>query len=217
MNPSSQWVFPSTRRPISDPAIRRALGPLAVLSDDQAITDIFVTSDGRAFADRGSGAVGVTGLHLGQSESTNLARGLIEEGGRHLDEASPMVDVRLAEGMRVHAVLPPVAVGGPTMSIRFSRQAMVAVDDLAMQWTDQQRERVLSAVSDVSMGVVSDQPCDVARAVAKRQGNYSVYCVMDGSEARVTISAEHAGITLSRTAKAGPPVRDPWNGVESTP
>ena len=107
MNPSSQWVFPSTRRPISDPAIRRALGPLAVLSDDQATTDIFVTSDGRVFADRGSGAVGVMGLRLGQSESTNLARGLIEEGGHHLDEASPMVDVRLAEGMRVHAVLPP--------------------------------------------------------------------------------------------------------------
>jgi len=73
------------------------------------------------------------------------------------------------------------------------------------------------AASDVSMGVVSDQPCDVARAVAKRQGNYSVYCVMDGSEARVTISAEYAGITLSRTAKAGPPDREPWNGVESTP
>jgi len=146
VNPSSQWVFPSTRRAIADPAIRRALGPLAALSDDQAITDIFVTSDGRVFADRGSGAVVVTGLQLGQSESTDLARGLIEEGGRHLDEASPMVDVRLAEGMRVHAVLPPVAVGGPTVSIRFSRQAMVGVDDLELQWSDQQRQQVLSAV-----------------------------------------------------------------------
>jgi pilus assembly protein CpaF len=146
VNPSSQWVFPSTRRAIADPAIRRALGPLAALSDDQAITDIFVTSDGRVFADRGSGAVVVTGLQLGQSESTDLARGLIEEGGRHLDEASPMVDVRLAAGMRVHAVLPPVAVGGPTVSIRFSRQAMVGVDDLELQWSDQQRQQVLSAV-----------------------------------------------------------------------
>ena len=142
MNPSSQWVFSSTRRAIADPAIRRALGPLAALSDDQAITDIFVTSDGRVFADRGSGAVVGTGLQLGQSESTDLARGIIEEGGRHLNEASPMVDVRLAEGMRVHAVLPPVAVGGPILSIRFARQAMVAVDYLALQWTHQQRERV---------------------------------------------------------------------------
>jgi len=147
VNPSSQWVFSPTHRAIFDPSIRRALGPLAALSDDQAITDIFVTSDGRLFADRGSGAVVITGLQLGQSESTELARGLIEEGGRHLDEASPMVDVRLAAGMRVHAVLPPVAVGGPAVSIRFSRQAMVSVDDLALKWTPQQREQVLSAVN----------------------------------------------------------------------
>jgi len=72
------------------------------------------------------------------------------------------------------------------------------------------------AASDVSMGVVSGRPCDVARAVAKRQGHYRVYCVVDGPEARVTVSAEHPGITLSRTAKAGPPVLDPWSGGEST-
>ena len=73
------------------------------------------------------------------------------------------------------------------------------------------------AASDVSMGVVSGRPCDAARAVVKRQGNYSVYCLMNGPEASVTISAEHSGITLSRTATAGPSVHGVWSGDESTP
>ena len=73
------------------------------------------------------------------------------------------------------------------------------------------------AASDVSMGVVSGRPCDAARTVAKRQGNYTVDCLMNGSEASVTISAEHLGITLSRTATAGLTVHGVWSGGESTP
>jgi secretion/DNA translocation related TadE-like protein len=73
------------------------------------------------------------------------------------------------------------------------------------------------AASDVSMGVVSGQPCDVARVVAKRHGNYRVHCVIEGAEVEVTVSAEHAGITLSRVAHAGPPSIHPWSPIESAP
>jgi len=59
------------------------------------------------------------------------------------------------------------------------------------------------AASDVSMGVVSGRPCDAARAVAQRQGNYSVYCLMNGPEASVTISAEHLELP-----SRGPPQPD---------
>jgi len=168
VNPSSQWVFPSTRRPISDPAIRRALGPLAVLSDDQATTDIFVTSDGRVFADRGSATV--------------------------------MAIAMTAAGLVLCGVV--ILVGQLLLSVR----TIQSLADLAAL-----------AASDVSMGVVSGRPCDAARAVAQRQGNYSVYCLMNGPEASVTISAEHSGITLSRTATAGPSVHGVWSGDESTP
>ncbi|WP_336660544.1 CpaF family protein [Leucobacter sp. USHLN153] len=50
-----------------------------------------------------------------------LATGLIAAGGRHLDELHPCADVRLGDGIRVHAVLPPVAVGGAAVSIRLPR------------------------------------------------------------------------------------------------
>ena len=146
MNDETAWVFPSSARASSDPRVRAALGPLATVADDLSVTDVFVTCDGRVFADHGSGALQVAGLRLGGSESVELARRLIEEGGRHLDEASPVVDVRLTEGIRVHAALPPVAVGGASVSIRFSRQAMVGIDDLNLAWTPTDRDRILSAI-----------------------------------------------------------------------
>lgn len=141
------WTFP-TDGPLSvEPRVLDALGPLATLAVDPSVTDVFTLADGRVCVDRGDGAVLVSGLALSASDATDLARTLIEVGGRHLDEASPVVDVRLAPGIRVHAALPPIALGGAALSIRFSRRAFLGVDDLDIQWLDGQRDRLLAAVS----------------------------------------------------------------------
>ena len=145
MREDSSWAFPASP-PSRSQSARRVLGPLATLARDVTVTDIFVLGDGRVFADRGSGAVLVSDLRVAREETRELARALIEEGGRHLDEASPLVDVRLEDGVRVHAALPPVAVGGPTMSLRFPRHRSLTVDELNLGWSDQQRSRVLEAV-----------------------------------------------------------------------
>ena len=140
------WDFPVVTPPALPREVATALGPLQTVASDPTVTDVFVLADGRVHADRGHGAVVVTDLRLAPSQSIDLARSLIEYGGRHLDEASPLVDVRLADGIRVHAALPPVALGGAVLSIRFSRQDRRELDQLDIQWSNGQRARLLEAV-----------------------------------------------------------------------
>ena len=123
-----------------------SLGPLTSLSLDPDVTDLFVLANGHVFADRGQGAIQVTGMRLSAEEALFVARRLIEQGGRHVDEASPVVDVRLGSGTRVHAVLPPVAVGGAVVSIRFQRASKQGFDDLALDISEAVRHTVLYAV-----------------------------------------------------------------------
>lgn len=89
---------------------------LLPLVADPAVTDVFASSEG-VWADDGSG-LRKHALKLGERRVRELAVELVGAGGRHIDEASPCVDVRLGEGVRVHAVLSPVAVGGTQLSIR---------------------------------------------------------------------------------------------------
>lgn len=142
------WVFPQVSSATLDPQSVRALGPLGTLAGDPQVTDIFVVGDGRVFADRGEGAILVTGLELSAELAIATARGLIESGGRHLDEASPVVDVRLASGIRVHAALPPVAVGGAVMSVRFQRARHLGLDDLGLSISPATRSHLLRAVDE---------------------------------------------------------------------
>lgn len=140
------WDFPATTPPTLPHSVASVFGPLQTVASDPTVTDVFVLADGRVHADRGHGAVMVTDLRLSPTQSVDLARSLIEYGGRHLDEASPLVDVRLADGIRVHAALPPVALGGAVLSIRFSRQHRRELDQLDITWAEGQREGLLQAV-----------------------------------------------------------------------
>jgi pilus assembly protein CpaF len=110
--------------------VPRQFGLLAPLLAETGVTDVFVNADGSVWSDRGSGAQRVRALHLSPDEARALAITLIALGGRHLDEATPCADVRLAEGMRVHAVLPPVSRGGALVSVRVPNAGWPSLDDL---------------------------------------------------------------------------------------
>src|SRR5687768_14650712 len=84
-------------------------GPLAAVVAQREATDVFLNGDGTVWVDRGDGASMVDGVRVSPSAARDLAMRLVALGGRHLDEAAPAVDVRLGDGVRVHAVLPPVA------------------------------------------------------------------------------------------------------------
>lgn len=112
-----------------------ALGPLAEYAADERITDLFVNGASGLFVDRGGGAEPVPGWRASEREVRDLAVALVAAGGRHLDDQSPCVDVRLESGIRVHAVLAPVSTSGTALSIRVPRVRAADLDALAASGT----------------------------------------------------------------------------------
>jgi pilus assembly protein CpaF len=105
-------------------------GPLAEYVADPAVTDIFANGSGGIWVDRGVGTVRVTEVRFTEPELRALAIRLLSLGGRHVDEAAPCVDVRLADGIRIHAVLPPISPTGTLLSIRLPRVEYATLDSL---------------------------------------------------------------------------------------
>ncbi|WP_094770200.1 TadA family conjugal transfer-associated ATPase [Microbacterium gorillae] len=107
------------------------LAPFAALIADPSVTDIFVNGSAGLFVDRGAGAVRQPGWRASEREVRELATALMSAGDRHVDDANPCVDVRLHDGIRVHAVLSPIATSGTVLSIRIPRLTRARLSELA--------------------------------------------------------------------------------------
>lgn len=118
--------LPASRREVTHPV----LAPLAPYLADPDVTDLFVNGAAGLFVDRGAGPVPAREWRASEAEVRALAVALIGLGGRHLDDATPCVDVRIEDGIRVHAVLPPIAPDGTTISIRVPRLLEPGLDAL---------------------------------------------------------------------------------------
>ena len=105
-------------------------GPLTRLLRDPLVTDVLVTAPDRVWVDRGDGVVPVDVVFPDDRAVRRLAQRLASACGRRLDDASPYVDARMADGTRVHAVLAPIAVGGTCLSLRVGRRRAFTLDDL---------------------------------------------------------------------------------------
>ncbi|MCK2037602.1 TadA family conjugal transfer-associated ATPase [Microbacterium sp. SSW1-49] len=116
-------------------------GPLAPYCADEAVTDIFVNGARGLFVDRGRGAEPVVGWSASEREVRDLAVALVGLGGRHLDDQAACVDVRLASGIRVHAVLAPIATAGTALSIRVPRVHAADLDALAARGAVDERQQ----------------------------------------------------------------------------
>ncbi|KFF58861.1 hypothetical protein JF66_15430 [Cryobacterium sp. MLB-32] len=106
------------------------LGPLARFAGDPRVTDLFLNGDSGLWIDAGSGLEAQPGWHCTEAQARQLAVHLIALGGRHVDEASPCVDVRLNDGIRVHAVLPPASSSGTLLSIRLPHSERLSLEAL---------------------------------------------------------------------------------------
>ena len=120
----------SLRRDVLDEAV--GLGPLEALLDDDSITEIMVNRHDEIYIERR----GRLERHPGSFTSERAVLGVIERIvtplGRRIDESSPMVDARLKDGSRVNAIIPPLAIKGPALSIRkFGRKVLTDADLLA--------------------------------------------------------------------------------------
>lgn len=94
------------------------LGPLEVLLADQSISDILINGPKRIYVERG-GCLEMTDVRFrDDGHLMHVIDKIVSQVGRRCDETSPMVDARLPDGSRVNAVIPPLALDGPSMSIR---------------------------------------------------------------------------------------------------
>ncbi|OKK02752.1 hypothetical protein AMK26_24550 [Streptomyces sp. CB03234] len=110
-------------------------GPLEPLLADPAVTDVLVSAPDRVWVDRGAG-LELSGVVFPDAAAVRrLAQRLAAVAGRRLDDARPWVDARLPDGTRMHAVLPPVAVGSTCLSLRVVRPRAFSLAELTAAGT----------------------------------------------------------------------------------
>lgn len=101
------------------------LGPLEPLLADQTVNDILVNGHKQVFVER-SGRLELTPIQFkDDAHLKKIIEKIVSRVGRRIDESVPMVDARLADGSRVNAIIPPLAIDGPSLSIRkFSKDPL---------------------------------------------------------------------------------------------
>lgn len=106
------------------------LGPLEKLMQDPSVSDILVNGPQEVFAER-HGKLELTDVVFAdQQHVMRIIQRIVSRVGRRIDEVSPMVDARLPDGSRVNAIVPPLALEGPKLSIRRFGASPLSADDL---------------------------------------------------------------------------------------
>jgi pilus assembly protein CpaF len=106
------------------------LGPLEPLFADGEITDILVVSPDRVFVERRGQLRQSEARFRDNAHLLHIIHRIVRNAGRRIDERSPMVDARLADGSRINAIIPPLAVDGPQLSIRRFPERALDLDRL---------------------------------------------------------------------------------------
>jgi pilus assembly protein CpaF len=129
-------------------------GPLSGLMRDPRVTDVLVNGPRDVWAER-SGSLTFEGVLFEDSEDlSRLVERLLGEAGAQADASHPVVDARLADGARIHVVLPPVAPAGPLVSIRrFPRQPLTMDDLLSRGMFDARDAAALTAAVEQRLTV----------------------------------------------------------------
>jgi pilus assembly protein CpaF len=125
------------------------LGPLEVLLADPAVEEVMVNGPGCVYVER-RGRLEATDIAFGSEEELrNTIERILAPLGRRVDELSPMVDARLADGSRVNVVIPPLAIDGPSLSIRRFGADRPGAEELVALGTlsPEQRDRLATAVA----------------------------------------------------------------------
>jgi pilus assembly protein CpaF len=106
------------------------LGPLEPLLKDPAISDILVNGFDNVYVERGGRMVETNVRFKDQAHVRMIIDRIVSNIGRRIDDSSPIVDARLADGSRVCAVIPPLSLIGPVMSIRRFGKKLLSTEDL---------------------------------------------------------------------------------------
>jgi pilus assembly protein CpaF len=106
------------------------LGPLEMLLKDPSVSDILVNRHNQVYIEREGRLESTDIVFRDDAHLMQIIERIVSLVGRRIDESSPMVDARLQDGSRVNAIIPPLALDGPAMSIRRFRTDRVGAQDL---------------------------------------------------------------------------------------
>ena len=131
------------------------LGPLEPLLQDPTVSDILVNTHKQVYVER-KGKLDLTNVTF--KDDAHLYRiidKIVSQVGRRIDESSPMVDARLMDGSRVNAIIPPLAVDGPLLSIRrFGTDKLMPADLVSYQTMTQPMLQLLEAAVKSRLNVI---------------------------------------------------------------
>lgn len=105
-------------------------GPLEQMLDDPSITEIMVNGSESLFFEREGKLVRAKNRFADDEEVMTLIDRILGPLGRHVDESSPMVNARLSQGYRVNAIIPPLALDGPTLTIRKFTEHVMLLEEM---------------------------------------------------------------------------------------
>jgi pilus assembly protein CpaF len=109
------------------------LGPLEPLIEDETVTDIMVNGAKQVYVER-RGKLELTDISFRDDQHVmNVATKIVTRIGRRVDESRPLVDARLPDGSRVNIIIPPLAIDGPSISIRKFSKKTITLDIMAQQ------------------------------------------------------------------------------------
>ena len=107
-------------------------GPIQELVDDEAVDDIVVNGPAQVFVERAGRLAEVPVRFMDDAHVVRVIQRILAPLGRRVDESTPMVDARLPDGSRVNAIIPPIALNGPCVSIRkFRKRPLTSTELLA--------------------------------------------------------------------------------------
>jgi pilus assembly protein CpaF len=131
------------------------LGPLEPLLKDATISDILVNGPGQVYVER-FGRLEPTEVRFNDdAHLMNIIDRIVSAVGRRVDESSPMVDARLKDGSRVNAIIPPLALDGPMLSIRrFAVELLTASDLIRLGTIDEPLAKLLHGIVQGRLNVV---------------------------------------------------------------
>ncbi len=105
-------------------------GPIQSLIDDDSVADIVVNGPNKVFIERNGRLSTAPVRFVNDAHVVRVIQRILSPIGRRVDESTPMVDARLPDGSRVNAIIPPIALDGPCLSIRKFRKKPLTADDL---------------------------------------------------------------------------------------
>lgn len=125
-------VSPLDRGPVSESLFSEitGYGPIQLLLDDPEISEVMVNSASQVYVERHGKLEPTDVVFRDDAQVYQIIEKIVTPIGRHIDESSPMVDARLPDGSRVNAVIPPLALKGPCITIRKFSKDPYHMDDL---------------------------------------------------------------------------------------